>query len=92
MSTLPPDEKLADEVSKTQYWKKYFRFMRRWELPDFVRSALKEKGYDKRCDSLTEFECVVQRVAHIRRSRSAKKAAKTRRRNSVRQRQTVFEF
>lgn len=92
MNTLPTDEELADEVPKTRYWKRNFQFMRYWELPNFVREALKERGYDKRCNSLTEFECLVQRVAHTRRSRSAKRAAKTRRRNNVKQRQAVFDF
>ena len=92
MGILPTDEVLANEVSKTQYWRRNFQFMRYWELPNFIREALKEKGYDKRCNSLTEFECAVQRVAHIRRSRSAQIAAKTRRRNSDKQRQTVFKF
>lgn len=92
MSALPTDEELADEVPKTRYWRRNFQFMRYWELPNFVRSALKEKGYDKRCGALTEFECLVQRVARIRRSRSAQKAAKTRQKNAFKQRQTVFDF
>ena len=92
MSVLPADEELADEVSKTRYWRRNFQFMRYWELPGFVRSALKEKGYDKRCGSLTAVECLVQRGAHIRRSRSAQKAAKTRQKNIIKQRQTVFDF
>ena len=92
MSILPTDAELADEVSKTRYWKRNFQFMRYWELPGFVRSALKEKGYDKRCGSLAEFECLVQRVAHIKRSRSAQKAVKTRQRNALKRRQIVFDF
>ena len=92
MSLLPADEELAEEVPKTRYWRRNFQFMRYWELPSFVRNALKEKGYDKRCSSLTEFECLVQRVTHIRRSRSAQKAAKTRQKNTIKQRQTVFDF
>ncbi len=92
MSVLPADDELADEVSKTRFWRRNFQFMRYWELPSFIRSALKEKGYDKRCGSLTEFECLVQRVARIRRSRSAQKAAKTRQKNAFKQRQTVFDF
>ncbi len=92
MSALPSDELLADEVPKTRYWRKYSQFMRRWELPNFVRSALREKGYDKRCSSPTEFECVVQRVTHLRRSRSAQRAAKTRRKNAVKKQQVAFNF
>ncbi len=92
MSVLPADEELADEVSKTHYWRRNFQFMRHWELPNFVRSALREKGYNKRCNSLIEFECLVQRVAHIRRSRSAQKAVKTRRKNTLKQRQILFDF
>lgn len=92
MSVLPADEELANEVPKTQFWRRNFQFMRYWELPSFVRSALREKGYDKRCGSLTEFECLVQRIARIRRSRSAQKAVKTRKKNTLKQQQAVFDF
>jgi hypothetical protein len=89
---MQTDLQLADVVFKTRYWKRYRQFIdpgRNWELPNHVRSALKEQRLDATLLPI-EFEKTVQRVIKIIRSRNAKKAAQTRRRNRERKRQLTL--
>lgn len=91
---FPSDEELASSVTQTAYWRRNRRFMtpqRSWELPMHVRASLCEKGYDKRLFQL-EFEKLVQRVTHIRRSRSSKNGQAKRRKTLLRKKQyELFE-
>ena len=88
------DEKLADAVYKTEFWKRHRQFIdptRNWELPNHVRSALRDLRLDVLLFPL-EFEKTVQRVAKIIRSRNAHKAAQTRQQNIERKRQLLLPF
>ena len=57
--------------------KAYRRFGRRWELPRYIREYLEPFAHFEGADP-TEVEKLVGRMAHIIRSRNAKKAAVTR--------------
>ncbi|OGG80085.1 hypothetical protein A3A39_02760 [Candidatus Kaiserbacteria bacterium RIFCSPLOWO2_01_FULL_54_13] len=80
------DERLADGVLYSvqwQGWREHRKGGRWWEIPEIVRSALRDHP-QLREESSLEFEKTVQRVTKILRSRWAKKGVETKRRRRER--------
>ena len=87
------DDDLADRIVHSREWRVWQQYGhgRWWEVPGVVRSHLRK--YSWLCEGFPlEFEKTVQRVARIIRIRSAKKAAKTRRKNDLKRRQGALQF
>jgi hypothetical protein len=81
------DADYAKSVFDTQHWQRNHQFMRFWELPSFVRAALRERGVDKAFDHPVDFENTVHRVTRIIRGCWTSKGVKKRRNTLLRKKQ-----
>ena len=71
--TREEDTRRVAEFFRSDSGKAYRRFGRYWELPRYIREYLEPFNFFEGADPI-ELEKLVQRMAHIIRSRAAKKA------------------